>query len=1125
MTSTSRFTLTASSALSDDYIYTSDTLLNLAQPSALGVFATDAGPNALFARIDGALCQLSPADGENTAGWSVTTVGSASGVTQAVAGTQNDGTIHGFYTDANKLYHIAFDGSAWSAPASLPLCSGLQATVNQTTGELIVTGVDADGNLLFVRQSPTDGSWQATSITFEASLAGTRPVLALTNPGCDWVMATPGVGSQLNLFQGSPTSLTSGPQVVPVKAPVAQVVLAFWQSNSPLFLFTDSQFNLYATVGSSSSVVQISQASVASAAAILDQNSRLHVYTVSPAGVLSVLHQTGWNNTTGPVWAPIIPLASDIQLVFTDTNPLDATAFFAVDPEGALSHYRKVTRQDGARVWASGKAQTPGGAKNFQVPLYRTEIRVVDENGSPAAGYALTVSASRETSVLVKGVAQAIGPSRTLTVTTNPVGRVTLSTIASGLHAPQLSFEGPGLWATAPHNAADGIQSYLRGEGVLNQGTSRVLPMFGPNTLQQATVDGQPLAPATQDPSNGSDLAQAAASGITSMFKIHPKPDGTSALAAAGVVGFSIDFSNPDRPAYVEYRSSEALAAAQRKLLHAHGGLAADSWWDDVAGFFEDVLKGIENGVIAVVNVVVHAAVDLAVQIGDEIHKLVNLAVKDIETIAAVVAGILAKIEAAIEAVIDWLKMVFDWDAIWNTAKALESALTQAFPYLQNVISNDAEPLVNGFFAKLETLVTDSFDKVIAGFDQGQTLASLSGSTSRLALQATGALRRPAAAGFDIGQWISGVQHNWLLEKIESYLGGGSFDSVDALAQPLETLKTAFDTVFTDFQTAAVAFANFVQTAITEPKDFPTIGVADFLVAAKSVALAVLAFLDGIIEAFLQVISIAIGAVGTILLQPLEVPFLSSLIERIASLLGITLPSVSFAKLFCLGFAIPITLVYKIVNGAGEQPFPGGNLPDGAARLASGGSDAAKACQFVAAGLAALWAVFDTGLDAVPSASFLAFKVIDVIAPTLIGIFSWPGFIPFSSVALDTPEDRAAFANWIIGWGVVALDIALLVTSSIDWAKESTMARYQDPVGKILLTAIGAIQLISGIVASALGTTGGSIAANILGPMPLLMQFLRLQSLVEGSEEVTLAIKLVIDFFAGEGTAVAIASS
>ena len=132
--------LSVNSALSDDYIYTSDTILSPTSASPLGAFTTDAGPNALFARLDGMLCQLSPAaPGKNAAGWEVTEFKNTSGVSQAVAGVQSDGTVHGFYADDSNLYHIASDGTSWSGPAALAHCTGLRSVVNPTTDELVIT--------------------------------------------------------------------------------------------------------------------------------------------------------------------------------------------------------------------------------------------------------------------------------------------------------------------------------------------------------------------------------------------------------------------------------------------------------------------------------------------------------------------------------------------------------------------------------------------------------------------------------------------------------------------------------------------------------------------------------------------------------------------------------------------------------------------------------------------------------------------------------------------------------------------------------------------------------------------------------------------------------------------------
>lgn len=1154
-TSAPTYTLTSSSVLSDDFIWTADVLVNSTNASSIGVFQNDNQPQALFVRADGVLCQLVPTAGQSSAGWAVSTVGTSSGVTQAVAGVQSDGSVHGFYTDAAGTHQIALgtDG-VWSAPTTLPACTGLNLTTNFITGELVVYGIDGNGHLLFIRQQAGGGSWSAASLATTTSLAGNRPVLMLTDAACDWVMALPGTaktGGALALYQGSPTAIQSGPAEVAVPNPVAQVILGYYVNNSVLFLFTDAQHNLYTNVGSTTNVVSIPNVTVANAAAVVDLQNSLHLYVADPSGSVSVLHQTGWDTTTGPIWAPAIPLDSGLQALFTDANPLDAAAFFAIDAEDALWYYQQ---DPVTQLWGSGKAQMPGGAQSYRVAQYRTELTILDQDTNPANGLAVTVTAATSSAILVGGVLTPIGPSQPVTLNTGSTGRLTISTIASDIGSPALTFTAPGLTTPPPLNPADAVHGYLTGNGTLNAGTSTQLPPFSAQTIQQATVNGAPLAPKTNDPGNGGQLAAAAFSGVQQMFQIQTTGNTVAGRGSVpAVVGFALDFSDPANPTYTPLATQAEYEAHRTQTFFAPGLSASlGSWWDDVKGFFQDVWEGIKNGVIAVTKFVVHVAdavVDLVVQIGDAIHHLVGVVVSGIESVVSAVQGIFAWIGAEIEQLIDWLKMLFDWQDIANTAKALEQALSQSFGYVAGVITNQGEPLVNGFFGKLEGTVTRAFDTVIAQYANGQSLGSLLPSaafaSSPLARQVVSPrfqarqLALAGAAGITPGgfsAWSGNVQNNWLLEKIESFLGNApTWSAVEDLAQPLNTLETAFQTVVADFQLAIDAFAKFVQTAVTDPKDFGTLGIADLLTAAKEVALGVLSFLDGIIEAFMQVMAIAVQAAGGLITSPLQIPFISALWNSIGDLFGIEMPSLSVSGIFCYALAIPITLLYKIVKGVDQQPFPGGQLPTGdlasdamaslaGAFAAEDSSGAKEAIKFTAAGIASLWALMDTLLDTVPEVELMVFKILDVVAPTLLQVFTWPGGIPFTTIPLVTSEDKASFANWIVGWAVVVVDVALLTAGAIKWAPQSTIARYIDPTGKILLTAIGGINLISGIVASSLGASGGAvIVGNIIGPLPVLGQFLRLNSLEESSEGVTLAIKLVIDFFAGEGLAVAIA--
>lgn len=1130
------YSVSATSALGDDFILTSDVLVDTASTAPVAVFNVGGVPQALFVRADGVLCQISPTIGASQAGWATVPVGSTAGVTGVVAGIQSDGTVHAFYTDASATRHISLSNGQWSAPDPLALLSSVAITVNGTTGELVAYGIDGD-NLALIRQQGPGETWSLASMPASGSLAGTAPVLVLTDAADDWIMATPGSsGSKtgLQLYQGSATAIVSGPQLVTVPNAVKQVVLGYYANNAAQFLFVDSKNGLYSTIDGAQAAVQIAGGTVANAAAVIDESNMLHVYAAGPDGSVSALHQTGWSYG-GPSWAPMIPLDSGLQALFTDSSLLDVNAFFAIDTESVLWHYV----QDAAtQHWVAAKAQTPG-VESYRVPQYRTDLTIIDENGSPAANVAFSVTASIPGAVLHGGLLYPIGPTTPLAVTTNPLGRATLSSIASGLSAPSLTVSLAGVDLLAGINPASEVHGFLSGQNSsLNEGSASAFekPFDGP-TIQAGTVGGTPIAPATQDGQSGLALANTASGGIQQLFQVKV-PGNTVTPPSADVIGFAVDMSDRLNPKLTLFHSEEEYQLYRSGDAGMPQAAFDSDWWDSVKDFFGDVWHGIKQGVIAVTKFVVHIAdkvIDLAVQVYDEVKNIVGAAINGIEDIVAAIHGIFAWIGAELERLVDWLKMLFDWGDIMNTSSALQSALGRVFPYVQDVITQKAEPLVAGFFSKLEGQVTASFDAAAASYRQsGAALPSLVPSGSSRYAPAVG-LSLGASTGTmalaDFKRWEGSVHNNWLIEKLEALLGlQPSLPVVDALAGDFANLTADFDTVADDFLDALENFASFFTTALSDPKDLSTIGVADLIEAAKDVALAVLTFLDGIIESLLALMATAVGAAGNVVTAPLDIPFFTSMFDEIASLFDVEAPDFSVSGLFCTAIAIPITILYKIANGSSTQPFPGGTLPTADALHASLASDALGSAaslgiQYTAAGIASLWALMDTGLDCVPTCELMVFQILDLVAPSLLTVFTWPGGIPFEAPPFETSEDKASFANWIIGICPVIIGIATLSAGKIKWSETSNVPRYIDPAGKILLTAFGTINLVSGIVAASLGANGGNIAGDIVGPLPVLCQFLRLDSLQESSEGLTLAIKLVIDFFAGEGLAVAIAAS
>ncbi len=475
---------------------------------------------------------------------------------------------------------------------------------------------------------------------------------------------------------------------------------------------------------------------------------------------------------------------------------------------------------------------------------------------------------------------------------------------------------------------------------------------------------------------------------------------------------------------------------------------------------------------------------------------------------------------------IKWLEAFFSWQDMIDTKNALISALNKFGPYVDNLIETQGDQLLNNFFTNAEGAVTEKFNDFKAQFTQGQNVHSLitGAQASRLQAGARPVLAFADGTPVQPSDFSGHVQNNWLLDKIINYfLGAPDLQTISDLDKPLNDLSSSLSSAAQDFKAAIDDFGDGINQFFTDPKDFGSVGIVDFLNGIEQLILAALKFADGVIEALLDTIAVVAKNVGELLIIPLEIPLITPLLN----LIGI--PNVSIADLFCLLAAIPMTLVYKLMHSADAKLFPGGVLPTSVTASDAADGDTKQAMVFVSVGLMAVWALFDTALDAcidIDPPFFL--KTIDIIFPALIQVFTWPtdAQIPFTPIPMDTPAEKANFANWAVGWTIVAIDLALLLAPVIPFGegKKQTIARYIDPLGLALLTGLGCINMIAGTVASVVGRAdGATIAANFLSPIANMTQVLRNSEFIAGTEGISLVIKLVLDFFTGEGTALATA--
>jgi hypothetical protein len=1167
--------LSADSALSEDYIPTTEVLVDAGSATPVAVFSATDGVTQALVVSKSQVCQVCQ-DPETASGWNVVPLFGGVAALEVAAGRQLDGTAHGFYQDGTDLYHATLqaDGT-WSGPDTLPLCTNLRTAYAPLTAQMLLYGVTAEGDLQVVSQPSVGGPWTAVVCSLDHQLAGASPVLVMLDQQ-NWVAAA-AVQGALTLWQGQvgATQPASPPDTPATPAGCDAVVLGYanaQQAGSAIFLYVDDQGSLNSSVTNTAGapvLAQIPASQVQQATGLLDTYGFLHVYSVDKAGGLWVLHQTDWvddgSGNAVPAWAPYIALDTVTGSVAADAYPQDAVSLFALDDVyGALRFY---CQDPTTQYWSAiSVLQTGDTTAVYPVTRYRTEVTLLDANQTIVPNYAVQVTADSGVGVSVGQATYQIGPGQSASLTTNAFGKITLATLATSVHTPILSFTAEGLSAP-PVQPAGAVQSYLAGSGTLSYQPQ--LPQFSATTLQTATVplplgappgeQPPPLAPNCQGQNPPVD-PQSAAGWITQSMQAGIAAGDIPGLATSpsaggplgGHAGFAFNLHDPTRPGVVTFATRDELERYVDGLIRGPAGGLAGSIFSDLEHFFKDIWHGIKTAAIAVTGLVVNVldkTVTFFAQINADVQQFFQDVKIGLEEAASLVHNVFEAVGAAVEKVLDWLKALFDWKNIWDTKLALESALNQLGPSLQGLIQDQARSLVQGFFAGLEGQVKTSFGTAIASFPDGtslQAMISQAGGNGAL----VGARRLPGRAAapllasatgttIDPNAFTSNAHHNSILDKILSYVDAGpDLPVIDAFGQPVADLVQALTDAAQDFNDAVSQLQGDFLASVAHPQDFVQLQVVTLLNLLQDACLAALAFADGVVTAFLDLASAVVGELGALWSADFQIPFLSSLLDFLHDLIDPSGPAwtITAGGLVCLIAAVPITLIYEILHGA--APFPGGTLPPPGANAGSPAGDesaASTACKFVGVGIQAMWALWDTVTDCFSNDPPLVAKQMEKII-SLVGIafcsieqvFTWPTDegIPFSAVTPHTSGAWAQVGNWASYWTFPLLDIGLLCgprnPNVSGW--EGYLARYNDPIGKIATSALGALSFGTGIMESVMNhEDAGDWVSNTLGPLPWAFQFLLLDSVVESSDGVTYPVKLLIDWFTGQGCTVGMA--
>lgn len=1158
----SGYTLTASSVLMEDYIVTNNILVNTSLPNQVGSFYGAAGDLQCLVITGGDANELAwvyPNPG-SAGGWNIYYFPGVTGVTQVAAVVQQ-GVVLAIYQDAAGSHGLTFSFSAgqWSTNIAMPaFLDTIRICCSSDNNQATFYGLTAAGPqqvympLQLVIYDDTQNTFlvyteENVSGNISAFTAGANYLLmynsiqdrAAYQLCLNFPVANTVMGTSLTLYDvaileaGFFEAIGEFSFTIPLMQlaefilqdqnsplPVSQIIGTYSGNIDPatqnlntelLFLSTDQ--HLYVLINGGDGPVDTGL--VFESAAVVE-GDLVTIFGVNNDGILSSLRQTGLDNNSLPLWAPAIPIATDIATVYCPSLIQgQVTDIAAVDINGHLTWCNFSTAG-----WTFSPVQLPPDQSTgpVQVSQFQTELNVFDENNCPAAGVSIVINADSLISIVSRGNSYVTGPGtdQQLTLLSDSMGKLSFSTLAYGITANGITVTVPGgtPFSIAPDQQ---VTAYFTTGIAMNN----LLP-FSSATLVAATdSSGNPLVPGIQGAS-GSGLAGPVTAALQNTFALRNVSNGTIVNPQTGetITGYSLDMTDPSNAVYSFYTKPGEAAAVRsmikNRLQLVRGKLPENSIIGDLENLAHDIWHGIKSGAAAVSHWVVDVENDIVTIVSADINAAVELALSDLESIGSVAHSIFNAVGADVDKVVEWLRFMFDWQDILNTSDVIQQNILGAFDSIENVLQS-AKTKLDGFFANQETAVTNLLNNYITAMN-GKSLTDLGNqptqATSLAALKATGSSTQLTAPLFN-----NDPKHNWLFNKTLTAFNSGFTTTTyeSALSTPFTSLLNQFSTSWTTFKTSATSFFQAELTAANgNASSYLTRGVTDILTGLKALVPGLLGLINDIIDLLIDLVTAIISIADDALNTPLDqLPLIGPILQAIEKVSGVSFGNLTMTSLVSLLIAIPVTLTYKLINGASSQPFP----PAQSLKVKDTGdaSTTAEAMGFVNTGMTAFNTLCTTVADLFPPETPVPKPLQFFLIVPQVGVQAFcfpPGYT--SPLTLKTTADWVNTCGWLWGWMPITRQ---LTTACIP---DATVAPFADPFIPGLDSVLSGVQLGWNITGMAMkvkngeSETAADIASVFVNPAPGIFSILKSQVLFSGEAlELNVALKILLDFFFG----------
>lgn len=1047
------------------------------------------------------------------------------GVSEVVVGRTSTGAPQGFWIASENVFAVQLNSAGvWCRADSIftQAGTGLGVTNRQDTQDLFVYGVTNDGNMFIIPytgdsiddQVVTDSHGTLAGALLQVSaLSDSAVFTAAVWDGRLWVQW----GSLANpLGEGSGPALlmevTQSNSNVPVPTNLTRLVRVPWVESGIGFYCgaLGSDGIVYAVFGISPNVTSGAMASfvplmgsqssiaspisgISSTSTLRDAGGYVRIYATDTNNRLWVIRQTG---TTGDsnnpwTWSAWHPLGNNCKFLADGPGSLRTRDLLVVNGDSLLTHLW----QDATSLnWNTAMIRQPNGVAEqpYYVALYTTEITVYDANGNPEPNVPVTVTAVESAPVWVNGVQYDVGTGTAPPFMTGSLGKLTLTSLALGLHTPQLTFTAEGLASAVVVYPPQNVQNRLATvDGPTLQGAQS-------RTSSVPTPQYSSLVATSQEQGNCSDAATVMNDAMQFRLLNLITPDQVTGIGLGGIQMSYDDVRAQWRAKLVEGRRPRRHRHHRRQHQNERVG-DWDSFWADLEAWGEDVWHGIEHGVLGLESVFLDMAngvIELGVVLVDVGEYTINYFIKTFDDVVHAVVSAFRWLGAKVEDALNWLKEFFSWDDILNTKTVIEyyvnSAMSNLVVDCQPGTPNNVQQIVQAQFQALINLITGEDNSGNDAFSQVQSTyggSSFNDAVSNCAVNpnvGSSALNPDAAhKTYHAHQ----VKSNYARTKSETYIGqggrvvpsgggaallaaGGSFADLLALIDSSLCAPTA------PFSKDQGAYQSGLQN-IQHPKDLFSTAISDFLALMKQIAIDAVNAADEIVLALLDLASECLSALQDVLNHVIRIPVLSWLYEVITG------HPLTLLDALCLVLAIPGTLLYKLIWGGGTTPpFTSGdvvtitgqaipwppflpsamlplNNPALSREQASTLAEVLGMLSFIVS-LPYTWIDVGTDIDSMAQRDEEGLPSFLSAASVIISLISFGLGSPYTVFQKPAPWSKAD-ALYVSLWGLTGL-AAVINTVWFIAGKKYLIPKYEER-GQVMTTVMGLIQLGCGVAA------------------------------------------------------------